>query len=193
MSRTPKIARRKRYFIGCEGESEQGYIALLQRFSNDAGLAVHLDAKVITSAGDPLAIVERAVAIMKMQERGPKPDFVERFVILDADLLGQNPVRDKKVPHEARQAGLKLVWQDTCFESFILRHFDGHENDRPATSALAMQKLVAVWPEYSKGMPAQKLAKKVSLENARNAAKNPLNSDFGRLFSALGLIGATGS
>lgn|GEM_PF-2814786 len=48
MSRTLKVARRRRYFIGCEGESEQGYVALLQRFANEAGLAVHLDTKVIT-------------------------------------------------------------------------------------------------------------------------------------------------
>jgi len=57
------IPQRRRLFVGCEGESEQAYVALLARLSGEAGLAVHLDAVLLQpGGGDPLAIVERAAA-----------------------------------------------------------------------------------------------------------------------------------
>lgn len=55
MRRRQKVIRRRRLFVGCEGESEQGYVALLQRFADERGNAVQIDGKVITHAGDPLA------------------------------------------------------------------------------------------------------------------------------------------
>ena len=61
----PRVPRRKRFFIGCEGESEQGYAALLQRFADEVALIVHIVAKVMTKAGDPLAMAQRAVAEIK--------------------------------------------------------------------------------------------------------------------------------
>ena len=70
MTRRLRIPRRKRFFVGCEGESEQGYAALLQGFANETGLAIHIDAKVMPKAGDPLALVERAAAAMAQGERG---------------------------------------------------------------------------------------------------------------------------
>lgn len=53
---------RRSIFIGCEGESERGYVAFLGRLAEQVGLAVHLDPVVLQpGGGDPLAIVELAV------------------------------------------------------------------------------------------------------------------------------------
>ena len=64
MARRPRVPRRKRIFVGCEGESEQGYAALLQRFAEERGAAVHADAKVVPRAGNPLTLVSRAIDLV---------------------------------------------------------------------------------------------------------------------------------
>ena len=187
MAGKPKIPRRKRFFIGCEGESEQGYAALLQKFTDELGLAVHIVAKVMPRAGDPLAMAERAVATIAQEARGSKPAFVKRFLQFDTDIIGKNPVRDAKMATVTATNGLTLIRQDICFESFLLRHFDGHEADRPATSAEALGRVRGTWPDYRKGASAQELARFIRLEDAQRASSNPLNSDFAFLFETLGL------
>ncbi len=188
MARQPRIPRRRRFFVGCEGESEQGYAAMLQEFANQTGLAIHLDTKVMSKAGDPLALVERAAAAIPQGERGAKPPYLERFLLLDTDLIGQNPDRDTRMLQIAEQSKLVLVRQDCCFEAFLLRHFDGHENDKPPTATVALDRLMDIWPQYRKGTPAQELAKHLTLENVQKAAKNPLNADFEPFFSTLRLL-----
>lgn len=187
MVRRTRIARRKRVFIACEGESEQGYAALLQRLADDAGLFVHIDARVIPRAGDPLALAERAAATLARISNGPKPSFVEKFLQLDIDLIGQNPDRDARMTQVAGYAGLTLIRQKICFEAFLLRHFPGHEDDRPATSVDALNRVRGVWPEYKKGSPAQELAKRLNIDDVRRAARNRLNADFLVLLTVLGL------
>ena len=188
MAKRRRILRRKRFFVGCEGESEQGYAALLQVFANTNGLAVHLDAKVLSKAGDPLALVERAAAVIAQDEAGAKPPYVERFLLLDTDLFGQNRGRDARMFQMAQQTNLKLVRQDCCFEAFLLRHIDCRENDRPPSAPVALKRLIGVWPQYKKGTPAQELAERLTFEDVQKAAVNPLNADFAPFLGALGLI-----
>lgn len=182
-----RVPRRKRFFIGCEGESEQGYAALLQSFINQKGLALHIDAKVLTKAGDPLARAKRAIAEISQGERGSKPSYAGRFLIFDTDVIGQTPDRDARMVQIARDSGLILVRQERCFESVLLRHFSGHENDNPSTSAEALNRLTQIWPEYRKGASAQDLAKRLQLVDAQKSAANPLNSGFAVLMAALDL------
>ena len=189
MARRPrKIPRRKRFFVGCEGESEQGYAALLQGFADDANLPVHLDSKVMSKAGDPLVLVESAVAAIALGERGAKPPYVGRFLLFDTDVLGQNPRRDERMLQVAQRNNLDLVRQDCCFEAFLLRHFDGHENDRPPSAAVALDRLTGAWPQYTKGTPAQELAIRLTIEDVQKAAANPLNDGFSPFLRALGII-----
>lgn len=188
MPRRPRIPRRKRFFVGCEGESEQGYAALLQGFANETGLAIHIDSKVISKAGDPLSLVERTVSVIDQGERGAKPPYVSRFLLLDTDQIGKNPHRDTTMRQIVRENNLTLVRQDCCFEAFLLRHFMGHENDRPPNAAIALDRLEGVWPQYRKGTSAQELAKHLTFEDVQRAATNPLNADFEPFLSTLGLV-----
>ena len=162
-----KIPRRKRFFVGCEGKSEQGYAMLLQRFADDQGLAVHIESKDLRRAGDPLALVEKAVAEIALGERKPKSEYKSRFLIFDTDRLGQCPARDLEMRRLAAKSRLTLVRQDLCFESVLLRHFTGHLDDNPATSNEAFHRLTKVLAGYQKSMSAIDLAKNILITIVR--------------------------
>jgi len=188
MGRRQKIRRRRRLFVGCEGESEQGYVALLQRFSNERGCAVHAESKVIPRAGDPLALVERAIEMAEQGERGSKPAYSARFLLLDTDLIGQNPDRDARIDDLVARHNFSLLRQNCCFEAFLLRHTGGHDSDEPPTAAIALTRLQLVWPQYEKGLPACDLLKRITVEDVRRTARNPRSADLSALLKAFGLL-----
>ena len=186
MVRRQKVGRRRRLFVGCEGESEQSYAALLQDFAKEQGCAVQADPQVVR-AGDPLAIVKRAIEKAAQGERGSKAAYSVRFLMLDTDLLGNNPGRDAQIDGLVEQHNFVLLRQNCCFEAFLLRHFAGHANDEAPTAAIALRRLQAVWPQYKKGFLKQELRKRIALEDVQRAAQSPLNADFGSFLDAMGL------
>ncbi len=188
MVRGRRIPRKRRLFVGCEGESEQGYTALLQRHVNDLKIPVYADAKVVTRAGDPLAKVQRAIKIAKQGEQGSRSRYEQRFLLLDRDRLGSTPARDSLILAVAVAGHMTLIWQDCCFEAVLLRHLAGHEQDNPPTAALALTRLNAAWPGYGKGLSAHDLQKTLTLDMIRQAAQNPRNADFLRFLQEMGLL-----
>jgi len=165
--------QRKRLFVGCEGESERTYAALLQRIANLNELLVHIDPVLLQpGGGDPCALVERASGLLRQRERRSGSPYAERFVLLDSDKLGHAPRRDARARQIAGQAGLQLVWQEPCHEAMLLRHLEDCANLRPATAVLAMQQLTRRWPEYRKGMAAVRLADRIDLLGDRRVAQN---------------------
>ena len=181
------IRQRRRIFVGCEGESEQGYAALLARLIDDARLAVHLDAVLLQpGGGDPLALVERAA--VRADERGRRrgDPYERRFVILDDDKLGQTPQRDQRIAGVAAAAGLHLIWQRPCHEAVVLRHLEGCTQLRPPTSAVAWQQLVARWPGYQKAMPAVRLAERLDRPAIQRAGG--VEPDLTVLLQEIGLL-----
>ncbi len=188
MANRRRIRRKKRIFIGCEGSSERGYVALLQRIADEQCRAVHLDARKLTGAGDPLALVQRALAEISFGEQQPKRKYARRFLMFDTDRFGQNSGRDEMIHRLVVRARLILVRQEVCFESLLLRHFAGHEYDQPPTSSDALKRLKKIWPEYRKGMPALDLVRRIGLANVQRAADSPFNSDLRKLLVAIELI-----
>ena len=182
------IRRRKRFFVGCEGQSEQGYAKLIQQIADEEGLAVHIDAKILVKAGDPLAMTKRAVAEIAFGEQSPRSVYSHRFLLFDTDRLGQSPARDIKIKRLASQNELTLVQQDICFESVLLRHFSDHETDNPMTSANALSRLAKIWPDYRKGASAMELGRKIGPSDIRRAAKSNLNSDLAVFLDKLGMM-----
>lgn len=164
------IPQRRRLFVGCEGESEQSYVALLARFAEAARVSVHLDAVLLRpGGGDPLAIVERAAA--KVDERvGRHGAYERRFVLIDRDRWGQTPNRDQQIAGLAVSASLELIWQRPCHEAVLLRHLDGCSQLRPRSTAIAQTGLSARWPSYQKGMPAIRLADRLDIAAVQRAA-----------------------
>lgn len=188
MARRPKKARRTRFFVGCEGESEQGYAALLRYFADSLSRNVHLDTKVISNAGDPLALVNKSVATIAKGEAGSKPPYVEKFLLMDTDWFANVPGQEREVERLAAKENLILVKQVCCFEAFLLRHFPGHENDNPHDATASLRQLRGVWSSYKKGTPASELQKHLTIDAVRNAARTPLNGDYQKLLVAIGLL-----
>lgn len=172
-------------FVGCEGESERGYIAFLGRLAEQAGLAVHLDPLVLQpGGGDPLAIVQLAVKRLS-QGRRKQTVFAAKFVMLDRDKWGQAPARDAQIAGVAARAGLSLIWQDPCHEAVLLRHLEACAAQRPRTTALAEAALWQRWQDYAKPMDGAGLARRLDHAAVRRAIA--VEPELGLMIEVIGL------
>ncbi len=161
--------QRRRIFVGCEGLSEVGYISLVRQFAEQRNLPIHIEIVNLAPAGDPLSRVEQAIKRIAKLERN-REKFSCCYLILDDDQIAQQPARAETAIGLAGQHCLSLIWQTPCHEALLLRHFDGHANDRPPTTALSGQQLHAVWPEYGKGMDRQHLGHKLDMPSVIRAS-----------------------
>lgn len=182
----PPVKPRKRVFVGCEGESEQSYVALLQQFMG-VRAEFHL-VNDLLNGGDPLATVDSAIKAMRrdaMKNRGP---FIAKFVLLDSDLLGRNAARDEQCLALAKQHSLQLIWQSPCHEAMILRHLENCHDKRPPTTLVSEQQLRQEWPEYTKNCGKARLSQRITAASlARVARQEP---ELAALLICIGLIPA---
>ena len=162
------ILQRRRFLVACEGDSEVGYAALLQRLADDSGLAIHLDPRRC-HGGDPLAIVEAAVSELHFRStrRGA---YAGQAIFLDADRRDDVPERTYIADQLILEHGFHGIWSEPAFEALLLKHIDGCERLRPPTSALALQQLQGRWTEYRKGMSANELTAKLDHAAVARAA-----------------------
>jgi hypothetical protein len=67
MRRRPTIPQRRRIFLGCEGESERSYSALLNQVAlEERNLHIALDVELLRpGGGDPLALVQLACRLIE--------------------------------------------------------------------------------------------------------------------------------
>ena len=75
--------KRKRVFVGCEGESERRYAGFLASMADEIGLGLHFDTQ-ICSGGDHLAVVEAAVERQRRRAH-QHGKFWKRAIFLDSD------------------------------------------------------------------------------------------------------------
>ncbi|WP_408498953.1 RloB domain-containing protein [Paraburkholderia xenovorans] len=160
-SRRNRIPQRKRIFIGCEGESERSYTALLQQLLGSHA-EFHLVAEVL-NGGDPLALLESAEKALRRDRALARDPFFQRFVILDSDLRGRSAHRDELCLRIARNLGIHLIWQDPCHEAVLLRHLLDCERRRPPTSRESEEQLRAVWPTYVKNFGRDRLSERIDV------------------------------
>lgn len=161
------IPVRKRIFLGCEGESEQGYGALLTRLADAADLHLAIHSVLLRpGGGDPLDLVALAVELSRRAEikRGA---FATKAVLLDRDKLGIAPERDQRLFPLAAENGLRLIWQSPTHEALLLRHLEGCHQLRPQTAALALAELVRHWADYRKPMSAIRLSTRLGIAELR--------------------------
>ena len=173
--RVPRIPQRRPIFLGCEGQSEAGYGALLGRLARDLHLHVHIHVEPLQpGAGDPLALIERAVQRITHFERS-RASLAVKAVLLD---LGA-PQKNAAATQLAQRHGIThLIWQEPDFEGFLLRHLPNAETLRPPAGA-SRAALQQRWPDYEKGMAAPRLAQRVGIDDVRRASTvEPLLAAF---------------
>jgi hypothetical protein len=184
MSVHRRIAKRPRFYVGCEGQSEVSYVALIRDLCEEQNVRVTIDPDDLSS-GDPLSRVQEAIRRIKQKKAGLE-SFKACFLLLDSDQVQANKQKAERAMRLAECNGIFLIWQQPCHEGFLLRHFEGHEKDLPANAALAEQTLLKVWPEYSKPMDKRDLGRRLSLPNiARAANGEPALAEF---LSKLGMV-----
>ena len=168
MRRRRTIERRARVFLGCEGESEQGYGAFLQRLADAKNIKVHVVAVNLQPAGDPLKLAQKAAQAFdrEMKKGGP---FAGQAVMFDTDRLADLRDGGQAVRTILARKGFVSIWQRPDHEGFLLRHFEGHERRDPPAGA-SMGALTALWPGYHKNMSASELQTEIGLEHVLRAA-----------------------
>jgi hypothetical protein len=161
---------RKPVFIGCEGASEYEYVAYLRDLTRDAGLPIHMIIEDLgPGAGDTLARVEKAVRILDSLSRTRDP-IRHRYVLLDSDQAANHKQSDAKARRIADENNIIIVWQQPCFEAFLLRHLPNLANQRPVSTSEADRAIKRAWPGYSKPVPRQELSRKIDIEAVRRVA-----------------------
>ena len=176
--------QRRRFFVACEGDSEKGYAALLQRLADESGLAVHLDIRKCRG-GDPLKVVEKAVE--ELNSRGKRRGKYDgQAIFLDADWRDDAFRRTMKADRLIREYRFHSIWSQPAFEALLLNHIPGCEQLQPATTDLAFQQLRRRWPGYRKGMIADELRSKVDLAAVERAMA--ANLELRELLVAIGLV-----
>ena len=157
-------------FLGCEGESEQGYGQLLNDLLQAAGLPFHIEVVNLNpGAGDPNVRLRRAYQeIERRQER--RAEFGSQAILMDSDQVDRDPRRRQEAEQFARQLSIRVIWQEPCHEAFLLRHLKGYSRKRPPTPKDATVALQKVWPQYTKPMTKLLLARRIGLAEIRQAA-----------------------
>jgi hypothetical protein len=181
--RRPRIPPRRPIFFGCEGLSEYGYGALLDRLARAVATAhLHIRSEMLQpGAGDPLALVQRAVELIADIERRRVP-FVVKAILIDRGEAQKNAAATSY----ATQNGIHhVIWQEPDHEGFLLRHLPGCRNHRPPRGA-SLAAIQREWPGYDKGMSAQDLAQRIDLDCVRAACT--VENELRRFLQRLGLL-----
>ena len=176
------IPRRKRIFVGTEGQSERSFAAWLQSSCDDAGLHVHLDVRVGTG-GDSLAIAE--YAIQEYKKRSSQFGlFGAAAVLLDADRLKEDLAYGRDPRPVLGVVGITPIFLRPTLEGVLVRLHEGQES-RDLNTSTVKKVLLNLWPDYKKPCPAIKLEKRFSVKDMRRAAK--YDDELKKLFRILGL------
>jgi hypothetical protein len=81
---------------------------------------VHLHVVLLQPGdGDPLALVKLAQKRIAEGERKSESLYVHRAVLIDADRLGQSPLRDAQIAPIAHAAHIQVIWQRPCHEALL--------------------------------------------------------------------------
>lgn len=177
------IPPRTPIFLGCEGESERGYSALLSRYVREMpGLHLHIHPELLQpGAGDPLALVHRAIQRITDLERRREPFFC-KAILLD---IG-DPQKNRDAQKLAAAKGIEhLIWQEPDHEAFLLRHLDNCQQKRPpaGTSMAALHK---EWPDYRKAQTQAQLSRYISLSHIHKARM--VEPDLHQFLTVIGVI-----
>ena len=127
MARRRTVRRRRRIFIGAEGESERSLAKWLSDLCEDEGLHVHLDVRVC-GGGDSFGIVEYSVEQYRQRRRhGP---YSAAMILLDADRVEDDRSHSRDPLTALGNEALSLIYLKPNIEGLLCRLHPGHESRR---------------------------------------------------------------
>lgn len=179
----PTIKQRTRFFVAVEGESEQSFIAWIQRLAADKDLAVHLDT-IVLGGGGFVSMLKNAIAEEKRRALSKGP-YKHRFLVVDEDRSAQGDWSVEKLKTEAGKHQMEVCLQRPNHEGLLYRMTTGLERDF-VQATLAQAKLRVHWETYEKPVNAQKLQQRYSLNDLLRAAS--FDGDLAALLRAIGFM-----
>lgn len=183
--------QRRPIYIGCEGASEAGYVAVLNDMVRAADRPLHLIIEELgPGAGDPLDRVEMAVRRIAHHRR-IRIAPVERFVLLDSDQAEREPQRAERARRVARENDIAIIWQEPCFEAVLLRHHEGRTAHRPPDTPRAQAAIEREWPGYRKPMRRAELAQRIDLAALQRVAA--VKPELACLLRCVGILPPAGA
>ena len=174
------VVRRRRIFVGVEGESERSFAAWLKLLCDNEDLHVHLDVRVC-SGGDSLAIVQSAERQYDIRTR-TRGRFSAGLVFLDSDRLQQDIAAGRDPTGVGR---LMQIYLKPNLEGLLLRLYAGEEAQNRSAGEVK-RVLKRRWPDYDKPPAARLIARRFSLTDLRRAARH--DSVLRLLLEQLGLL-----
>ncbi|WP_425403807.1 RloB domain-containing protein [Hwanghaeella sp.] len=150
-----KIKRKPTHFVGCEGQSEVGFVAWFHQHMNNTGRDVALSRSRCTE-GDGFEVVRKAISEMnRLQKASGK--FRSCWVMVDDDKWEGKKAAALQL---ARREGIEPIIANDNFEAFLGRLV---ACDLSIGAERARQFLVNAWPNYQKGLDKTSLAEKTEL------------------------------
>ncbi|MFT4181144.1 MAG: RloB domain-containing protein [Rhizobium sp.] len=173
-------------FLGCEGESEQGYGAFLNDIVRARDLAFHIEVVNLNpGAGDPLARVKKAVQEIKKRSQR-RAEFSYRALMMDDDQIAGSVQKRQAVESLATENDISIIWQSPCHEAFLLRHFAGRQNANPPDSATSLTNLRQEWENYQKPMGRLEISRHIEFAGVERVSNQ--HASFAALLRFLTLI-----
>lgn len=167
MARRRAIPRRRRIFVGAEGESERSLAKWLSRLCDEADLHVHLDVRVC-GGGDGFRIVEYSVE--QYRQRRDYGTYSAGLVLLDADRVEEDRMHGRDPSMALDGENLLLVYLQPNLEGLLYRLHRGCER-REVSAPEANRLLRTVWPEYVKPTSTEALDGRFGLSELRRASR----------------------
>ena len=160
--------RRRRIFVGVEGESERSFVTWLRLLCDSKGCNLHLDT-MVCGGGDTYAMAHEALRSYQ-RRKIQHGDYESAFVLLDHDRLEQDRAADRDPRRILNRTPLKIIWQKPNHEGLLYRLHSGKEcKFLPANKV--KEKLQGKWPSYSKNSDAIVIEKQFTLDDLIRAAR----------------------
>ena len=172
-------------FWGCEGKSEENYAVFLNRLFDRELIPFRLNAFNLGEAGSVAAKIHAAKKKLG-NEKSKGSRFKKQFLVMDVDLIKDNPTKRSEAEKEALKHKITILWQRPCFEGFLIKHFEDEKDRNPPNCREAEIILKSLWPDYDKPESVQRLTKKLQL-NPHVKSLLTVDPDFKKVFEEFGL------
>lgn len=157
-------------FVACEGKSELGYVRWLNRLADAEGVPVSITGRDMKGGG-AWKIADRAARALMRSAGGPAM-YEKRYLLMDRSRSARNRGEIERACRIAEEHSFSVIWQPTCHECFLLKHFAPTQDLDPPDANACAAALLAVWPGYRKGLDATEYERRISIEHLARARAN---------------------